>query len=87
MSVWDSVRAEGTVVWDRDHSENYETDMQCLVVRKDGTAVYLDAQGCSCWEGEASETEFPDLATALSDVGVPMDVRDADFIKMKGRLS
>lgn len=81
MDMWNEVRsAPGVeILWDRDVSESYETDVQCLIRRADGSIAYVWASGCSCWEGDAQVEEMDSLDHALGPFGVPFDVRDEAF--------
>lgn len=41
--------AEGVAIWAHDGNEAYETDLQVLLVKSDGSLHWIYASGCSCY--------------------------------------
>lgn len=44
-------------VWflESDQSADYETDIECVGVTREGKIAWAYASGCSCWDGEFDE--------------------------------
>ena len=52
-----------------DESEDYSVDYHGVYYdSNNGTFLYITASGCSCWDGEYEEEEFPTLSACIQGI-------------------